>query len=74
MSGIAHHLIRRGLEATQQKYSQASVEITDGGKDGQIKNFPIWGFVLIWATFLMFVFVQFVVSRHLESEAICSNV
>ena len=64
MSGIAHHLVRRGLEATQHKYSQASVDITDNGKDGQI-NFPVWGFVLIWATFLMFVFVQFVVSRSL---------
>ena len=62
MSSIAHHLVRRGIEATHQNYYQGSVETTDDGQDGRIKRIPIWGIALLWTTLLLFIFAYFVVS------------
>lgn len=64
MSGIAHHLVRRGIEATQQNYYQGSVEVTVDGEEGQLEKLPVWGLAALSATFLLFMFVQFVVSRR----------
>lgn len=67
MSGIAHHLVRRGLEATQQNYKQGSVQVTDDGNHDRIKSIPIWGVATLWVTLLVFIFAHFVVSQQLQS-------
>ena len=63
MSGIAHHLLRRGLEATHQNLYQGAVQSTDDGDHDRIKSIPVWGIAALWATLLLFIFVHFVVSR-----------
>ena len=63
MSGIAHHLVRRGLEATHQQLYQGSVENADDGDNLKIK-FPVWGIAMLWVTFLLFIFTQFIVSNR----------
>ncbi|KAG7004271.1 hypothetical protein G7Y79_00026g058550 [Physcia stellaris] len=62
MSGIAHHLVRRGLEATQHNYNLGSVQVTDDGNDDNIKSIPIWGVATLWVTLLVFMFAHFVIS------------
>lgn len=61
MSGIAHHLVRRGLEATQHNYNQGSVQVTDDGSDDSIKSIPVWGVATLWVTLLFFIFAHFIV-------------
>ena len=49
MSGIAHSLVRRGVEATQQHYNSPQ----DNNED-QIKQIALWGMVLIWITGVLY--------------------
>jgi hypothetical protein len=49
MSGIAHGLVRRGLEVTQQHYNSPQSD-----DDEQIKHVATWGLALIWVTFILY--------------------
>lgn len=49
MSDIAHHLLRRGIDATQQNFNNGS-----DGQDDQIKQIATWGIALIWVTGVLY--------------------
>lgn len=48
MSDIAHHLLRRGIVATQQNFNR------NDGQDDEIKRIATWGIVLIWITGVLY--------------------
>ncbi len=63
MSDIIHHLVRRGIDATNQHYAQ--VQPAENGEEDQpqIKQIALWGIILLWATtILYFVMVSAVIS------------
>ncbi|KAL8789135.1 MAG: hypothetical protein Q9195_006955 [Heterodermia aff. obscurata] len=64
MSGIAHHLLRRGLEATHENLYPGAVAVqsTDDGNDDRLKSIPVWGIATLWVTLLLFIFVHFVIT------------
>ena len=68
MSGLAHHLLKRGLDATHQNLYQGAVQSNDGDKHDRLKSIPLWGIFTLWATLLLFIFVHFVVSRPVTQE------
>ena len=45
MSDVAHSLVRRAVDITQQHYANEN-----GGDEHQIKQITVWGMVLLWAT------------------------
>ena len=49
MSDIAHHLLRRGFDATQQHYNNVGDQDED-----QIKQIATFGMVLIWVTAILY--------------------
>ncbi len=57
MSDIAHHLLRRGIDATQQNFNNRS-----GGQDDQIKRIATWGIALIWVTGVLYLAMMSAVS------------
>ncbi|KAK4696323.1 hypothetical protein P7C71_g1577, partial [Lecanoromycetidae sp. Uapishka_2] len=57
MSDIAHHLLRRGLDATQQNFNNGS-----DGQDDQIKRIATWGIVLIWVTGVLYLAMMSAIS------------
>lgn len=61
MSAVVHHLVRRGFEATQQNWQDVSPQ--EDQPDEQIRRIPTWGVAALWATFIAFIFLQFMVSQ-----------
>ena len=49
MSDIAHHLLRRGIDATQQNYNEAGNDQED-----PLKQIATWGIALIWVTSILY--------------------
>ena len=49
MSGIAHNLVRRAVDVTQQHYNTSQ-----GDNDDQIKRIAMWGMILIWVTGVLY--------------------
>ena len=58
MSGIAHNLVRRAVDATQQHYNTVQ-----GDNDDQIKQIAMWGMVLIWVTGVLYFAMMSAVSQ-----------
>ncbi|MCJ1460407.1 hypothetical protein MMC28_010789 [Mycoblastus sanguinarius] len=50
MSSVAHHLVSRAVDATQQHFSTP----VDGNDDTQIKRVAVWGVVLVWVTAIIY--------------------
>lgn len=59
MSGVVHHLISRGIDATQQGWTAQSLEQRPEGGDFRM---PPWGFAVLWITALLYVGGMFAVS------------
>ena len=66
MSEIAHHLVRRAVDVTNQHYAQAS---SAGEQDGEpkIKQIATWGVVLLWMTGVLYMALASAVSPYLFS-------
>ena len=58
MSGIAHNLVRRAVDATQQHYNTVQED-----NDDQIKRIAMWGMVLIWVTGVLYFAMMSAVSQ-----------
>ena len=54
MSGIVHHLVRRGIEETNQHFQK-------GPEDGNSIPIPAWGAAILLATVLTYGAVMFAV-------------
>ena len=50
MSDIAHSLVRRAVDVTQQHYANEP-----DNNDETVRKIAIWGIVLLWATALIYV-------------------
>ena len=50
MSDIAHSLVRRAVDVTQQQYANEN----NGGDEHQIKQIAVWGMALLWITVLLY--------------------
>lgn len=48
MSGVAHHLVRRALDITNEQYANTSND------DDQVKRIAIWGMLILWATGIIY--------------------
>ena len=65
MSGIAHSLVRRAVDVTQQHYSSPQ-------GDDQIKQIALWGVILLWVTgVLYFATVSAVSKLSVEVDRTC---
>ena len=60
MSDIIHHLVRRGVDATNQHY--AGVQPLEGENEPEIKQLALWGVILLWATSILYFVVVSAVS------------
>ena len=60
MSDVLHHLVRRGVELTQERYQPQNVE-----NDIHSYQLPTWGIAMVWGTFLIYYIVMFAVSDTL---------
>lgn len=58
MSGIAHNLVRRAVDVTQQHYNTPQ-----GDNDDQIKQIALWGMILIWVTGVIYFAIMSAVSQ-----------
>jgi len=59
MSGVVHHLISRGIDATQQGWTAQSLEQQPEVNEFQM---PTWGIVTLWLTALLYIGAMFAVS------------
>ena len=66
MSEIAHSLVRRAVDVTQQHYET-------NGEDHQVKRMAIWGMILLWATAMIYMATISAVSLSLKCSAITVN-
>ena len=64
MSGIAHSLVRRGIDATQQHYNSPQ-----GQNDDSIKQIAVWGMVLLWVTGVLYLAMVSAVSQPASWES-----
>ncbi len=60
MSGIAHNLVRRAVDVTQQHYNTSQ-----GDNDDQIKRIAMWGMILIWVTGVLYFAMMSAVSQFI---------
>ena len=58
MSGVVHHLVSRGIDATRQGWTSQSVD----EPEVTVFRMPTWGFVTLWLTALLWVGAMFAVS------------
>lgn len=66
MSGLLHHIARRGFEATQDNYNGWQIETVGDVQDEpdqKLQQFPAWGLAMIFVTFMSFLFIQLAVSQ-----------
>lgn len=54
MSGVVHHLVRRGIEETSQRFQK-------GPEDGNSHHIPAWGVAILLTTVVTYGIVMFAV-------------
>lgn len=71
MASLAHHLVRRGLDATQEHFiSPQGINPADepqGQDDAELKRLAMWAITLIWVTSILFMALMSAVSSILMS-------
>lgn len=62
MSEIAHHVLRRALDATNAHYSPEWTLPESVDDQPEFKQIAVWGMVLLWATVILFMAFMSMVS------------
>lgn len=62
MADIIHHVVRRGIDATNEHYAQ--LQTSENGQEDQpeIKELVLWGMILLWATSILYFVIVSAVS------------
>ena len=63
MSDIAHSLVRRAVDVTQQHYANDG----NGGDENEVKKIAMWAMALIWTTALLYMAMVSAVSNPFDA-------